>query len=26
MFGGTAAAPAVKEIMQYALQRLEIAP
>ena len=25
-FGGTAAAPAVKQIMQYALQRLEIAP
>jgi cell division protein FtsI (penicillin-binding protein 3) len=26
MFGGEAAAPAVKEIMQYSLQRLEIAP
>jgi cell division protein FtsI (penicillin-binding protein 3) len=25
-FGGTAAAPAVKQIMQYSLQRLEIAP
>ena len=25
-FGGTAAAPAVKRIMQYSLQRLEIAP
>ena len=26
MYGGDAAAPAVKEIMQYSLQRLEIAP
>ena len=26
MYGGDAAAPAVKEIMQYCLQRLEIAP
>ena len=25
-FGGQAAAPAVKKIMQYSLQRLEIAP
>ena len=25
-YGGTAAAPAVKKIMQYSLQRLEIAP
>ncbi len=25
-YGGDAAAPAVKEIMQYSLQRLEIAP
>ena len=26
MFGGEAAAPAVQQIMQYSLQRLEIAP
>ena len=26
MFGGQAAAPAVKEIMQFSLQHLEIAP